>query len=187
MRLILASASPRRRHYLSLLAADFDAIPSDAEEVAQGAPRERVLKNAVAKARAVAALHAGVIIGADTVVEVDGDVLEKPRSRAEARAMLQRLSGRTHRVLTGLCVLNSETGAERTACEETGVVFRTLSEQEIDRYLETGEYADKAGAYAIQGRAALFVEGIRGDYYNVVGLPLCRLALLLRDVGVVDV
>ena len=97
--------------------------------------------------------------------------------------MLQKLSGHMHRVLTGLCVLDTEAGAEHMACEETVVKFRRLAEPEIDRYLDTGEYADKAGAYAIQGRAASFVEGIHGDYYNVVGLPLCRLTVLLREAG----
>ena len=184
MRLILASASPRRQEYFSLLASDFEVVPSDAEETATGTPEERVVTNARSKAHSIASTHDGVIIGADTIVVVDADVLEKPRSSDEARRMLQRLSGRSHLVLTGLCVLNTEKGIERTACEETLVSFRALDNAEIDRYLATGEHEDKAGAYAIQGRAAPFVEGIRGDYYNVVGLPLCRLALLLRDVGI---
>ena len=184
MRLILASASPRRQQYLSLLASDFDVVPTDADETATGTPEERVVANARSKVHSIASTHDGVIIGADTIVVVDDDVLGKPRAGDEARRMLQRLSGRSHRVLTGLCVLNTETGIERTACEETVVRFRAVGDTEIDRYLATGEHEDKAGAYAIQGRAAPFVEGICGDYYNVVGLPLCRLALLLREVGI---
>jgi len=183
MRLILASESPRRKQYLALLTSDFDVVRSDAPETDEGTPEERVEANARAKATAVAVVRDGVIVGADTVVEVDGDVLGKPTSAEGARRMLHRLSGRAHRVLTGLCVVNTQTGAERSAVEETVVRFRKLTDAEIEGYLETGEAWDKAGAYGIQGRAAPFVEGILGDYYNVVGLPLCRLSLLLREVG----
>jgi len=183
MRLILASESPRRKQYLALLTSDFDVVRSDAPETNEGTPEERVEANARAKATAVAVVRDGVILGADTVVEVDGDVLGKPTSAEGARRMLHRLSGRAHRVLTGLCVVNTQTGAERSAVEETVVRFRKLTDAEIEDYLETGEAWDKAGAYGIQGHAAPFVEGILGDYYNVVGLPLCRLSLLLREVG----
>ena len=183
MRLILASESPRRKQYLALLTSDFDVVRSDAPETDEGTPEERVEANARAKATAVAVVRDGVIVGADTVVVVDGDVLGKPTSAEGARRMLHRLSGRSHRVLTGLCVVNTQTEAERSAVEETVVRFRKLTDAEIEGYLETGEAWDKAGAYGIQGRAAPFVEGILGDYYNVVGLPLCRLSLLLREVG----
>jgi len=183
MRLILASESPRRKEYLALLISDFDVVGSDAPETDEGTPEERVKANARAKTTAVAMVHDGVVVGADTVVEIDGDVLGKPTSAEDARRMLHRLSGRAHRVLTGLCVVNTQTEAERSAVEETIVRFRNLTDAEIEGYLETGDPWDKAGAYGIQGRAAPFVEGILGDYYNVVGLPLCRLSLLLREVG----
>lgn len=159
-------------------------VPSVAEEPTCGDPRERVLKGARAKAHEVSARHQGVIIAADTLVIVDGAVLGKPKSRDDAKRMLETLSGREHSVLTGLCVISTKSGEERSAVEETLVWFRELGTDEIEGYLASGEPEDKAGAYAIQGRAALFVERICGDFYNVVGLPLCRLGFLLREVGV---
>jgi septum formation protein len=111
-------------------------------------------------------------------------VLGKPRSREEAEGMLRSLSGNTHVVLTGLCLWNTTQDIERELCAETEVRFRAISEQEIEWYLASGEYADKAGAYAIQGRAAVFIESIVGEYTNVMGLPLCELSRLLREVGV---
>ncbi len=184
MNLILASNSPRRRDLLARLTSNFVVRPSRIDEGGTGAPEERAVKAAEAKARAAGRTERGVIIGADTIVVVDGEVLGKPETRDRAEWMLRRLSGRCHSVLTGLCVLNTETGAERTHCEETRVTFRPLDDEEIEAYLDTGEYRDKAGAYAIQGAAAKFISGIDGDYANVIGLPLCRLALLLREVGV---
>jgi len=184
MSLILASNSPRRRELLARLTADFSVVPSHVEERGRGAPPERVVEVARAKARAVGKTERGVIIGADTIVVIDGDILGKPKTRDDAEVMLRRLSERTHSVLTGLCVRNTEADAERTHCEETEVTFRPLDAEEIEAYLDTDEYRDKAGAYAIQGAAAKFIAGIDGDYTNVMGLPLCRLTLLLREVGV---
>jgi len=184
MTLILASASPRRRELLGRITSDFLVIPSVGDEPTDGDPEARTLIAARAKAHEIARQHRGVVIGADTVVVLDDDVLGKPSSRDEAVEMLTRLSGKEHRVLTGVCVVSTWTGEERTAVEETWVRFRDLERPEILSYVETGESDDKAGAYGIQGRAALFVEGIRGDFYNVMGLPLARLALLLREVGV---
>ncbi len=184
MTLILASTSPRRRELLGRITSDFVVVPSRAEEPSEGGPRERVLGAARAKAHDVASRRPGVVIGADTVVVLDGDVLGKPGSRLEARRMLERLSGREHTVVTGVCVLSTWTGEERVAVEETIVRFRRLSADEIERYVKTGECDDKAGAYAIQGRAGLFVDRICGDVFNVIGLPLCRLVLLLREAGV---
>lgn len=126
----------------------------------------------------------GVVIGADTVVVFQNRVLGKPISLADGRRMLEALSGREHTVITGLCIVRTDPVVERTAVERTAVHFRPLLPAEIDAYLASGEYADKAGAYGIQGRAAAFVDEIRGDYYNVMGLPICRLTLLLREVGV---
>ena len=182
--LILASASPRRRELLSRITSDFIVVPSLAEEPTDGSPSERVLTGARAKVHDVSTHHQGVIIGADTLVVVDGAVLGKPMSRDDARRMLETLSGREHSVLTGLCVISTTSGEERSAVEETLVRFRELTSDEIEAYLASGEPDDKAGAYAIQGRAALFVERICGDFTNVVGLPLCRLGLFLREVGV---
>jgi len=184
MTIVLASASPRRKELLARIVDEFLIVPSRREEPVEGKPRERVVHAASAKARDIAERHVGVIIGADTLVILGKEVLGKPRSRDEARRMLEALSGREHAVVTGLCVLSTWTGAETRAAEETVVRFRDLESDEIERYLDTGEGDDKAGAYAIQGRAGAFVDRIAGDYYNVMGLPLCRLVLMLREVGV---
>ncbi len=178
--LILASTSPRRIELLSRITTDFIAVPSMVEERASGAPRERVLTLACKKACDVAKRQEGIIIAADTLVVLDGDILGKPSSRDHAKTMLERLSDREHTVLTGLYVLSTESGEHREAVEETAVRFCSLSAAEIEAYLETGEYADKAGAYAIQGRAGVFVERICGDFFNVMGLPICRLYRLLK-------
>lgn len=183
MNLILASSSPRRIELLSRLTTNFIAIPSRSPEKAAGTPEERVLALAREKANTVAKTHHGLIIGADTVVALENEILGKPSSRAAAREMLTRLSGRTHHVLTGLYVVSTFTGESQEACETTKVTFRCLSNDEIEWYLDTGEYADKAGGYAIQGKGALLVEKICGDYFNVMGLPLTRLYLMLRVLG----
>ena len=184
MSIILASKSPRRQALLARITDDFVVIPSHAEESTAGTPREQVLASARAKARAVGEIHAGIILGADTIVVLGNQVLGKPRSREEAEGMLRSLSGNTHVVLTGLCLWNTKQDIERESCAETEVRFRAISEQEIEWYLASGEYSDKAGAYAIQGRAAVFIESIVGEYTNVMGLPLCELSRLLREVGV---
>jgi septum formation protein len=184
LRIVLASASPRREELLRRIVESFDIVPSGVEEPTRGRPSRRVLEAAQAKARDVAARTEGIVIGADTIVVGRRSILGKPSSRDEAARMLSRLSGREHEVLTGLCIIATRSGEERTAIERTRVRFRSLSEQEIASYLDCGEYADKAGAYAIQGRAAIFVERICGDYTNVMGLPVCRLTLLLRELGV---
>jgi len=183
-KIILASASPRRIELLSRITSDFISIPSDVKEKASGTPEEQVLTLAHNKAHNVARQEEGIIIGADTLVVLDGDILGKPRSRAEARKMLKRLSNHEHVVLTGLYLLKTESGEHKETVEKTTVRFRPLSSEEIEAYLKTGEYVGKAGAYAIQGRAALFVAEIIGDYFNVMGLPLYRLALLLKEIGV---
>lgn len=183
MSLILASKSPRRQALLARITSNFTVIPSDAIETDSGPPRDRVLASARAKARAVGREHSGIILGADTLVVVDDHVLGKPRSRQQAAAMLQMLSGRDHHVLTGLYLWNTKRDIEREFCGRTEVQFRTISDSEIAWYLDSGEYCDKAGAYAIQGRAAVFIESINGEYTNVMGLPLCELGRLLREVG----
>ncbi len=184
MTIVLASQSPRRKTLLARITDDFRVVPSHVEEVHRGSPCERVVLSARRKARAVGSEHEGVIIGADTIVVVDECVLEKPKSRSEASTMLRLLSGRSHRVLTGLHLWNTNKNLSCERCVETTVRFRAVTDREIAWYLDTGEYIDKAGGYGIQGKAALFVESIVGEYTNVMGLPLCELGLLLRKVGV---
>ncbi len=184
MSIILASKSPRRQALLARITNDFVVIPSHAEEADSGSPRERVLASARAKAQVVGKAHSGIVLGADTIVVLEDHVMGKPRSREEAGSMLRLLSGHSHSVLTGLHLWNTTSDIEREFCAETKVRFRVITEHEIEWYLDSGEYSDKAGAYAIQGRAAVFIEGIIGEYTNVMGLPLCELSRLLREVGV---
>lgn len=181
--IILASASPRRREILTTLGIPHRIVVSDADEALPAGltPAEAVEMLAARKAAAVAPLVPAdaVILAADTVVAVDGDILGKPRDAADAAAMLRQLSGRAHTVYTGVAVRR---GAHAlTAHEATEVRFAPLSEAEIAAYIATGEPADKAGAYAIQGRAARFIEGITGDYFNVVGLPAHRVCVMLEE------
>ncbi len=184
MRLILASNSPRRHELLARLTDDFVVVPSHVDETGIGSPSERVVSAARAKARSVGQFEHGVIVGADTMVVANQQSFGKPRTLEQARTMIKTLSGGVHVVLTGLCVWNTHSGLERLHCEETEVTFRTLHPDEIEAYLDSGEYCDRAGAYAIQGSAAKFICSIQGDYTNVIGLPLCRLTCLLREVGV---
>lgn len=185
-KLILASSSPRRRELLGIFSLPFECIPARGEEKPEGYASCEALTEGLARQKAleVAASAEGdaVIIGSDTLVECDGKKLGKPKSEEEAFSMLRALSGRTHRVCTGLCVVRGERIV--SGVEITEVVFRELTDAEIHAYIRTGEPMDKAGAYGIQGRASLFVEGIRGDYFTVMGLPLCRLGQMLREVGV---
>lgn len=186
MRIVLASSSPRRIELLSRIRPDAVSVPSRTDEAAFDdlPPTSRVLALARAKAEHVARGEAGLVLGADTLVVLDGEALGKPETDEEARRMLVHLSGREHLVLTGLCLIRTDRGERREAVETTAVRFRALSRNEIDAYVATGEPRDKAGAYAIQGRAALFVDGITGDFYNVMGLPLARLAAMAREMGV---
>lgn len=184
MHLILASASPRRRELLAGLGLPFSVVVSGLEE--RPWPREKpasyALRNAAEKARAVAALHpTSVVLAADTIVVLGDQILEKPADTAHATAMLRLLSGREHVVMTGVCVWRPLPGGFHEAADtvHTRVVFRALSEADIAAYVATGEPMDKAGAYAIQGGAAEFVERIDGPYDNVVGLPLDAVRRLL--------
>ena len=184
--LILASASPRRRQLLEMLGVrDFKIEPAEGEEIVPPglAPDETVRRLALAKAREVAErCGAGIpIVAADTIVYIDGDILGKPGNRHEAELMLDRLQGRTHSVFTGVAVLFRDT--ELLEAEETRVTFRKMSVDEIAAYVATGEPMDKAGAYGAQGIGSVFVEKIDGDFYNVVGLPLCRLGIMLGRIG----
>lgn len=183
-KLVLASQSPRRRELLKLLYGEFEVVSSQVSEVSKRneAPEDVVQRLAKAKAEAVQALRPNfTIIGADTVVVCAGQVLGKPDSEESARNMLIRLSGRTHEVLTGLCVLHERQC--HLGISKTEVQFSSLSDREIEDYLKTGEPLDKAGAYAIQGYASRYVEKIDGCYFNVVGLPISLLYRMLQKIG----
>ncbi|WP_130869876.1 Maf family protein [Intestinimonas massiliensis (ex Afouda et al. 2020)] len=187
MDIILASQSPRRRELLERMGVrDFRIVtPNIDEHMDRNLPPEELVRRiSLEKALAVQAQEGNgpIIIAADTVVALDGAVLGKPADQLEAFKMLSTLSGCRHQVYTGMTVLWGE--ERHTVSEETTVTFRELSSEEIDRYIATGEPMDKAGAYGIQGYGALLVEGIQGDYYNVMGLPVCRLGCLLRQLGV---
>ena len=176
MEIILASASPRRREIMMLLGLEFEVIPASLEPEIDPAlsPDCAVLSVARAKAEQVAALHPhSMVIGADTVVVVDGNILGKPESEKNAADMLRLLSGRSHTVYTGVWVCSS-TGCNGFA-ESTEVSFCELSEQDIADYIATGDPMDKAGAYGIQSYGLRFVQRIDGDFYNVMGLPACAL------------
>ncbi|MGX8715797.1 MAG: Maf family protein [Lachnospiraceae bacterium] len=187
MKMILASASPRRKELLAQAGYDFTVEVSQAkEDVIPASPGQLVEHLSAIKAKAVALSHMEeggsgedeMIIGADTIVIMDGEILGKPKDDEDALRILKELSGRTHQVYTGVTLIRLREGkiiSSKSFSECTDVTMRNLSEEEIRAYIVTGEPADKAGAYGIQGRAAVFVSGIRGDYYNVVGLPICRL------------
>ncbi len=184
MALILASASPRRRELLALLTTDFTVCTAPVDESGFFEPDPAALAGRLAreKCRAVAALHPqDCVLGCDTVVDTDGVTLGKPRDPAEARRMLQLLSGRTHLVHTGVCVRCA--GREEHCVQTTAVRFAALEPQEIERYIATDEPYDKAGGYGIQGGAARFVEGIDGCYFNVMGFPVRTVYRLLRALG----
>lgn len=185
--LILASQSPRRRELLGLITPWFRVAPTGCDETLCCAdPAEHARQLALRKAQsALASLEpapSDAVIAADTIVALEDALLEKPASPAQAKEMLTRLSGREHRVFTGVAVAYQ--GRLHAFVEQTRVVFYPLSETEIDQYVATGEPMDKAGAYGIQGKGALLVESITGDYCNVVGLPVARLARLLNRLGV---
>lgn len=183
--IILASASPRRRDILNMIGLPFRVEVSGAEETMEEGmtPELFVEQISLRKAAEVAKRQKenALVIAADTVVVQDGDILTKPKDEADAVRILTRLSGREHRVLTGLSVMRLRDGKAVSVCEETHVHFRTLSEEEIRSYVQTGEPMDKAGAYGLQGRACVFAERIEGDFFNVIGLPACRLAKILKE------
>lgn len=182
--IVLASGSPRRRELLGQMGVtEFEVLPAKGEELAPEGlePAKLVEQLALQKAREVFALRRDcTVIGADTVVVLDGHVLGKPRDEEDAAAMLTALSGRSHVVYTGMAVLSGD--RELTHAECTRVDFRPLSREEIRAYVATGEPLDKAGAYGIQGKACVFIRGIAGDYYNVVGLPVCALHEMLEQI-----
>jgi septum formation protein len=187
--LILASASPRRQELLASAGIAFEIIPSEADEgTGEGEdPEDYVRRLARCKAADVAEKHRQRwVLAADTIVVIDGSILGKPKDPPEAREMLERLSGREHRVITGYCILQASSGKRREGRAVTRVRFKKLSPGEIQWYLDTGEPFDKAGAYAIQGKAAFMVEEITGSYTNVVGLPLCEVIEGLEELGAIE-
>ena len=181
MALILASGSPRRRELMSLITPDYTVITSDVDEakIAADTPAHLAKALATAKARAVAEENPDdVVCGFDTVVECEGEVFGKPKDEADAVRMLRALSGRKHRVHTGICI--SDGTRTESFVDTCRVKFFPISEAEIERYAATEEPYDKAGAYAIQGRAALWLDRIEGDYYTIMGLPVSRTIRLLE-------
>ena len=186
MKIVLASASPRRRELLRELGiGEMEILPASREEPVEPGtpPEEAVCRLAQSKAAQVSALRPeDLVIGADTLVALDGELLGKPRDAEDAVRMLKRLSGREHQVYTGVCLALGD--RRLVEAEMTAVRFRRLDQDEIQAYVATGEPLDKAGAYGVQGIGRLLVEGIRGDYYNTVGLPVCRLYTMLKSLGV---
>ena len=183
MHLILASQSPRRRELLGLFRRPFIIRVADIDEAMDPSlpPYDEVARVSRAKAEAVSRQADDIVVAADTTVVCAGRTLGKPHSEAEAAEMLRLLSGRDHQVMTGMTVLRGE--ASVTCTEVTDIHFRPLSEKEIESYIATGEPMDKAGAYGIQGGAALFAQRMVGDYYNVMGLPVCRLYEILTQLA----
>ena len=190
MKIILASSSPRRVEILHHAGIPFEicATQIDEKPLRQETAQAMVARLAEAKARAAAA-HLDtrsrdcIVVGADTTVELDGEILGKPLDSADARKMLAKLSGRTHHVLTGIFLLRLPGHSTRAAVDRSEVTFALLSDREIDAYVATGEPLGKAGAYAIQGIAGRFIPRIEGCYFNVVGLPLAKLHALLHELG----
>lgn len=185
MSIILASASPRRRELLSLITEDFIVLTSEVDETLPESisPKEAVMLLAEKKARAVAEQNPeSVVIGSDTVVAVDGEILGKPVDNADAASMLKKLSGRWHEVFTGVCVIKNNKAT--VFYDGAAVKFADMSNREIDEYIKSGECNDKAGAYGIQGFGARYIEGINGDYYSVMGLPVRKLYKTLNDLAI---
>jgi septum formation protein len=190
MKIILASSSPRRAEILrnagihfEIRAAEIDETPLPGESAEAMVARLAEAKARAAAAQMDASARNCLIVGADTTVELDGGILGKPDDSEHAREMLAKLSGRTHRVLTGIFLLRVPGGSSRAGVEISAVTFAPIGKAEIDAYVRTGEPLGKAGAYGIQGYAGRFIPRIEGDYFNVVGLPLARLYSLLQELG----
>ncbi len=187
MALILASQSPRRQELIRKITEDFRAVPSsydESETEFHGDPQSYVTELACAKASEVFMSHQeDTVIGMDTIVFIDGDVLNKPRNEEEAVKMMRALSGRMHEVYTGFCIKRGDGGEDIVGYEETDVFFDEISDEELIEYIRTGDWKDKSGAYAIQGEASKFVSNIAGDFFNVVGFPVNRIYRELRKIN----
>lgn len=189
--IVLASASPRRQQLLSSVGIDFQVIPSHIEEIVHPdeSPNDFVLRVSEEKAQEVAQradVSGRWFIGSDTIVVFDGDIIGKPVSEQDSANMLRRLSGRSHQVLTGYTIIDRETQITLRRCVSTEVTFRALTQQEIEGYIASGEPADKAGSYAIQGLGSYIVTSINGSYTNVVGLPLAQVVTDLQQLEAVE-
>jgi septum formation protein len=186
---ILASASPRRQELLKSMGFDFDVIPSGVDEkfLEGESVNDHVLRLSREKSLAVARSNPDAwVLGADTIVVIDGDHLGKPASKKEAREMLLRLSGKKHRVLTGFSVVRTSVNVVKSDLVESSVFFKEVSADELEWYIGTEEPYDKAGGYAVQGKAASFVKEIRGSHTNVIGLPLSEVVAALKEVGAIS-
>lgn len=191
-KLILASASPRRKEFLENLGLEFIVDPAlEFQELMDSSlsPEELALKNAEGKAKEIASKYSqGLVIGVDTIGACDGEILEKPKDRQDAIRMITLLQGRKHQVISALCLIDASAGKLVSNTQTSIVEFHPLTLKEIEAYVDLGESMDKAAAYAIQGKAAIFVKGIEGDFFNVVGLPLPTLKNLLYefDINLMD-
>ena len=180
MKLVLASASPRRRELLGLLGLEFEVVPAGVAEITDGDPPVIVVENALRKARAVAGARPGaVVLGVDTDVVCDGRLLGKPGDDGDATARLRALAGRTHEVLSGIALIAG--GREERELVRTAVTFRTLDDREIEAYVASGEWRDRAGGYAVQGLGSALVERIEGDLSNVIGLPIPAVVRMIDE------
>lgn len=192
---ILASASPRRKELMEIITKDFEVIVSDTDESVidkETTPpgiyvQELALLKAAASAKAVLRKKNALIIGADTIVVSEGRILGKPKDEAEAFDILKKLSGKTHEVYTGFCIMRIKDAYTICDCVKTEVTFRSLSDERINAYIQTGEPLDKAGAYGIQGKGSMLIKNISGDYFNVVGFPVSEIAAALEKEFDVDV
>jgi septum formation protein len=187
-KIILASASPRRKELLSLVKLEFEVIPSQVEENIENEPfsTELIENLAAEKASDVAGKinYPAIVIGSDTVVLINNKILGKPKDKKDAFDMLKTLSGHTHQVISAIAVIDTETGKTLKDSVISDVTFKELSDEEINAYIETGEPMDKAGAYAIQGLGVMFVKSINGCYSNIVGISVFKLAEMLKEFGV---
>jgi len=184
--IVLASASPRRKELLESIGVDFLIHPSTFKELEEeDTPEDLAINNAIGKAQNVRTHYKNaLIIGVDTVVAFQDHILGKPKDEEDAKRILRLLSNTTHKVITGVCIMSTDSKKTLSASETTFVTFDRLDEEEIDEYVQSGEGWDKAAGYAIQGMGALYIKGIEGDYFNVVGLPIYRLRKMLAKFGV---
>jgi septum formation protein len=188
-KLILASASPRRKEMLRMLGVEFTVLHSDVDESPRAgeSPETYALRLSEAKARAVAGMRPGRwVLGADTIVTIDGELLGKPRTPDEARCMIRKLSGRAHTVITAFTLFNSEEAEPVRRAVASQVLFKKIPDDELEWYVATDEPYDKAGGYAVQGKASVLISEVHGSWTNVVGLPLCEVVETLKGLGLVD-
>jgi len=188
-KLILASASPRRKEMLRMLGVEFTVLHSDVDESPRAgeSPETYALRLSEAKARAVAGMRPGRwVLGADTIVTIDGELLGKPRTTDEARCMIRKLSGRAHTVITAFTLFNTEGAEPVRRAVSSQVLFKKIPDDELEWYVATDEPYDKAGGYAVQGKASVLVSEVHGSWTNVVGLPLCEVVEALKGLGLVD-